>query len=124
MQCRSDPQPDTEALLQHAAVTPVGPRIEGHGVSFSDAFRVWCRVAALSFGGPAAQIAVMHRILVDEKRWVSESRFLHALSYCMLLPGPRRSNSRLISAGSCTAGPVGSRRAASSFCPASSPSWG
>jgi chromate transporter len=74
--------------LQHAAVTPVAPRIEGHGVSFGDAFRVWCRVASLSFGGPAAQIAVMHRILVDEKRWVSESRFLHALSYCMLLPGP------------------------------------
>ena len=42
----------------------------------------------LSFGGPAGQIAVMHRILVDEKRWVSESRFLHALNYCMVLPGP------------------------------------
>ena len=42
----------------------------------------------LSFGGPAGQIAVMHRILVEEKRWVSESRFLHALNFCMLLPGP------------------------------------
>ena len=60
----------------------------GHGVSFGEAFRVWSRVAALSFGGPAGQIAVMHRIIVDEKRWVGESRFLHALSYCMLLPGP------------------------------------
>jgi chromate transporter len=59
-----------------------------HGVSFGEAFWVWCRVAALSFGGPAGQIAVMHRILVDEKRWVSENRFLHALNYCMLLPGP------------------------------------
>jgi chromate transporter len=49
---------------------------------------VWLRVAALSFGGPAGQIAVMHRILVEEKRWISESRFLHALNYCMLLPGP------------------------------------
>ena len=49
---------------------------------------MWTRVALLSFGGPAAQIAVMHRILVEEKRWVSESRFLHALNYCMLLPGP------------------------------------
>jgi chromate transporter len=49
---------------------------------------VWLRVALLSFGGPAGQIAVMHRILVDEKRWISESRFLHALNYCMLLPGP------------------------------------
>jgi chromate transporter len=60
----------------------------GHGVGFREAFRVWLRVAALSFGGPAGQIAVMHRVLVDEKHWVSESRFLHALNYCMLLPGP------------------------------------
>jgi chromate transporter len=57
-------------------------------VSFSAALRVWIKVAALSFGGPAGQIAVMHRILVEEKRWVSEERFLHALNYCMLLPGP------------------------------------
>jgi chromate transporter len=57
-------------------------------VTFREAVWVWCRVAALSFGGPAGQIAVMHRILVDEKRWVSENRFLHALNYCMLLPGP------------------------------------
>jgi chromate transporter len=56
--------------------------------SLAEAFRVWLRVAALSFGGPAGQIAVMHRILVEEKRWISESRFLHALNYCMLLPGP------------------------------------
>ena len=61
---------------------------EKHGVSLQEAFRVWLRVALLSFGGPAGQIAVMHRILVDEKRWISESRFLHALNYCMLLPGP------------------------------------
>jgi chromate transporter len=59
-----------------------------HGVSSGEAFRVWLRVALLSFGGPAGQIAVMHRILVDEKRWISEPRFLHALNYCMLLPGP------------------------------------
>jgi chromate transporter len=59
-----------------------------HGVSIGEAFRVWLRVASLSFGGPAGQIAVMHRILVEEKRWVSESRFMHALNYCMLLPGP------------------------------------
>jgi chromate transporter len=59
-----------------------------HGVSLREAFRVWLRVALLSFGGPAAQIAVMHRILVEEKRWISESRFLYALNYCMLLPGP------------------------------------
>ena len=60
----------------------------GHGVSIGEAFRVWLRVAALSFGGPAGQIAVMHRILVEEKRWIGEARFLHALSYCTLLPGP------------------------------------
>ncbi|QQO37345.1 chromate efflux transporter [Bradyrhizobium diazoefficiens] len=60
----------------------------GHGISFGEAFRVWLRVASLSFGGPAGQIAVMHRILVEEKNWISEGRFLHALNYCMLLPGP------------------------------------
>lgn len=59
-----------------------------HGVSEAEARRTWARVALLSFGGPAGQIAVMHRILVEEKRWVSENRFLHALNYCMLLPGP------------------------------------
>ncbi len=59
-----------------------------HGVTRGEALRVWLRVALLSFGGPAGQIAVMHRILVDEKRWISDSRFLHALNYCMLLPGP------------------------------------
>jgi chromate transporter len=63
-------------------------RHPAHGVSLGTALRVWLRVAALSFGGPAGQIAVMHRIIVDEKKWVGESRFLHALSYCMLLPGP------------------------------------
>lgn len=57
-------------------------------VSFREAFWTWARVAALSFGGPAGQIAVMHRILVEEKRWIGEMKFLHALNYCMLLPGP------------------------------------
>ncbi|MGO4566144.1 chromate efflux transporter [Rhizobium sp. 2YAF20] len=61
---------------------------QDHGVSLGEAFLVWMRVAALSFGGPAGQIAVMHRIIVDEKRWIGEHRFLHALNYCMLLPGP------------------------------------
>jgi chromate transporter len=67
---------------------PASGSEEVHGVSWSEALRVWSRIAGLSFGGPAGQIAVMHRILVDEKRWISESRFLHALNYCMLLPGP------------------------------------
>ena len=57
-------------------------------VSQVEATRTWCRVAALSFGGPAGQIAVMHRIIVEEKKWISEERYLHALNYCMLLPGP------------------------------------
>ena len=57
-------------------------------VSLQQAVPVWLRVALLSFGGPAGQIAVMHRILVEEKAWISEERFLHALNYCMLLPGP------------------------------------
>ncbi|MDB5701129.1 MAG: chromate transporter [Sphingomonadales bacterium] len=57
-------------------------------VSLGDAFWVWLRISLLSFGGPAGQIAVMHRILVDEKRWIGEHRFLHALNFCMVLPGP------------------------------------
>lgn len=56
--------------------------------TFREGVAVWLRIALLSFGGPAGQIAVMHRILVDEKRWLSEARFLHALNFCMLLPGP------------------------------------
>jgi chromate transporter len=60
----------------------------GHGIPFREAVRVWAKIAALSFGGPAGQIALMHRILVEEKRWIGEGRFLHALNYCMLLPGP------------------------------------
>ncbi len=57
-------------------------------VYLRQAFWVWLRIAALSFGGPAGQIAVMHRVLVEEKWWIGERRFLHALNYCMLLPGP------------------------------------
>jgi chromate transporter len=57
-------------------------------VPFREALKVWVMVALQSFGGPAGQIAVMHRILVEEKKWISENRFLHALNYCMLLPGP------------------------------------
>jgi chromate transporter len=57
-------------------------------IPFSEAARVWARIALLSFGGPAGQIAVMHRILVEEKKWIGEERFLHALNFCMLLPGP------------------------------------
>ncbi|MBI3957262.1 MAG: chromate efflux transporter [Chloroflexi bacterium] len=59
-----------------------------HNVTLREAFWVWVKVAIYSFGGPAGQIAVMHKLLVEEKRWVSENRFLHALNYTMLLPGP------------------------------------
>lgn len=74
-------------IIDQAAPTAASKTYD-HGISFGEAFRVWLRIAALSFGGPAGQIAVMHRILVDEKRWIGEHRFLHALNYCMLLPGP------------------------------------
>ena len=56
--------------------------------AFNDTLKVWLKVGVLSFGGPAAQIALLHRLLVEEKRWIGESRFLHALNFCMLLPGP------------------------------------
>lgn len=55
---------------------------------FKEALKVWAKIALYSFGGPTNQIAVMHRFIVEEKRWVSQDRFLHALNYCMLLPGP------------------------------------
>jgi chromate transporter len=54
----------------------------------SEALAVWARIGVLSFGGPAGQIALMHRVLVDERKWVSDEQFLHALNFCMLLPGP------------------------------------
>jgi chromate transporter len=57
-------------------------------VDFWEAFRTWLKIGCLGFGGPAGQIALMHRILVDEKKWVEEQRYLHALNFCMLLPGP------------------------------------
>ena len=58
------------------------------GPAFAKALATWLRIGLLSFGGPAAQIALMHRVIVDEKRWLSEQQFLNALSFCMLLPGP------------------------------------
>ena len=54
----------------------------------AEAFRYWLKLGLVSFGGPAGQIAIMHHDLVDSKRWISERRFLHALNYCMVLPGP------------------------------------
>ena len=74
--------------MSAASEVKVAAAPRDHNIPFSEAVRVWARIAALSFGGPAGQIAVMHRVLVDEKRWIGEERFLHALNYCMLLPGP------------------------------------
>src|SRR6478752_1197236 len=71
----------TAALPQDATQAPAA-------VPFSEALKVWLKLGFISFGGPAGQIAIMHRELVEQKRWISESRFLHALNYCMLLPGP------------------------------------
>src|SRR3954469_9889987 len=76
------------ATTQPATPVSAGEVVPAHGVSFAEAFKVWLRVALLSFGGPAGQIAVMHRIVVEERKWISEARFLHALNYCHLLPGP------------------------------------
>ncbi len=70
------------ARAAHAA-----PGVAGD-VPFREALGVWAKIGLISFGGPAGQIALMHRILVEEKRWIDETRFLHALNYCMLLPGP------------------------------------
>lgn len=61
---------------------------EKRSVSFAEAFRFWLKLGFISFGGPAGQIAIMHKELVDKRRWLGEERFLHALNYCMLLPGP------------------------------------
>ena len=65
-----------------------GTKSEVPKVDFKEAFRVWLRIGLISFGGPAGQIALMHKVLVEEKKWIDEARFLHALNFCMLLPGP------------------------------------
>jgi chromate transporter len=78
--------------LKSEAVGPgrAGERseIEVRRVSFAEALRFWVKLGFISFGGPAGQIAIMHRELVERRRWIGEERFLHALNYCMLLPGP------------------------------------
>src|SRR5260221_5175362 len=57
-------------------------------IAFSEALAFWLKLGFISFGGPAGQIAIMHRVVVDEKKWVEEQRFVHALNFCVLLPGP------------------------------------
>jgi chromate transporter len=83
---RSEPkiaQPSAAGELRESDL-----RLAGRSVSFAEAFRFWVMLGFISFGGPAGQIAIMHRELVERRRWLSEERFLHALNYCMLLPGP------------------------------------
>src|SRR5262245_26933079 len=83
---RSEPkvaQPGEAGELQESNYRPAG-----RSVSLAEAFRFWVKLGFISFGGPAGQIAIMHRELVERRRWLSEERFLHALNYCMLLPGP------------------------------------
>lgn len=69
-------------------VTPVLPEVPPPMVSFWESFSYWLKLGFISFGGPAGQISMMHQELVERRRWISENRFLHALNYCMLLPGP------------------------------------
>jgi chromate transporter len=76
-------QPVTRPLHQNSY-----PLIRPEQVSFWEAFRFWLKLGFISFGGPAGQIAIMHQELVEKRRWISEQRFLHAMNYCMLLPGP------------------------------------
>ena len=71
-----------EAIGADPEPTPAAP------VSFAEALRFWLKLGFISFGGPAGQIAIMHQELVEKRRWISERRFLHALNYCMVLPGP------------------------------------
>lgn len=80
-------QTTTQNVYDHPA-SAIDNNNNPYPIGWFEAIKIWTRVAVLSFGGPAGQIAVMHRILVEEKRWISENRFLHALNYCMLLPGP------------------------------------
>jgi len=77
------------AFERSAAVkaSPAGSQPIAHP-SFKEAFRFWVKLGLISFGGPTGQIAIMQAELVDKRRWISQSRFLHALNYCMLLPGP------------------------------------
>lgn len=75
-------------MAKRKALAKAFPAKSPRAVGFSEAFRYWLRLGFISFGGPAGQIAIMQRDLVDRKKWISQERFLHALSFCMLLPGP------------------------------------
>src|SRR5262245_4330981 len=95
MTMRSWPKP-ASCSTTSMPITPRAPEAEATArvaappaaVSLGQAFWFWLKLGFISFGGPAGQIAIMHQELVEKRRWISERRFLHALNYCMLLPGP------------------------------------
>ena len=73
------------------SAVPVAQQVETEArapVTFGEALTFWLKLGFISFGGPTGQIAIMHSELVERRRWISENRFLHALNYCMVLPGP------------------------------------
>ena len=76
-----------KSLSKSGAIASAAPEGARHP-TFREAFLFWLKLGFISFGGPTGQIAVMHTELVEKKKWISEARFLHALNYCMLLPGP------------------------------------
>src|SRR5262245_60395828 len=83
--CASQPRSGTTGQPRRRDMTTI---VTGARPSFGEAFLLWLKIGCINFGGPAGQIALMHRTLVDEKKWIDEARFLHALNFCMLLPGP------------------------------------
>src|SRR5438874_2898954 len=88
---RADPVGWLQMLPRPLRVPPTAmtsKQVSNQAPSFSEGFRFWLKLGLISFGGPTGQIAIMQTELVDRKRWISQSRFLHALNYCMLLPGP------------------------------------
>ena len=76
--------------LSHSGAMQTAQPPAPTSVPFREAFWFWLKLGFISFGGPAGQIAIMHAELVERRRWISENRFLHALNYCMLLPGPEK----------------------------------
>src|SRR3954464_7125257 len=78
----------TASAVPPAPAAPAAGPSPRRVISFAEGLRFWLKLGFISFGGPAGQIAIMHRVVVDEKKWLEESRFLHALNFCVVLPGP------------------------------------
>jgi chromate transporter len=84
--CRTSPLAGAGRVMTDSTSARVA--VPAANPSLGEAFKVWLKIGCINFGGPAGQIALMHRVVVDEKKWIDEARFLHALNFCMLLPGP------------------------------------